>query len=537
MEGFADDGAALTARGSVVAGDRILAVSGTSVVGTGQAYLRSLLRESPDPVILLLRRDPPQARAVGGSDDEDDLTADSYGSGGIVEASSIKEVKDPPKRKRLMVPPPGYYYDQRYGNNYNAYYAAPYSNYVNLYPLRQPRPLVGGIPVLEAPPVQPPPREGEARRRPPRPEELKIPKSRVPQRVNNNSTGAAQHRFGLGPLNAVLASARADVEALVVAYEANAFTRWQLKMALLERLPTLDGLKPRILKQGGGGCTSLRLMNDDQGGSSTSSDTTSKELTHPRAVGSPEEKQRMLMLMLAHDLSPQDICAHVLKKDKEVHLRRDKLVASQGYWVAISQERMRALYDQNGQQRVYVYFDENDVAPLPAKFTDCGFARTRASMNIDKKSNGTTLRAQVQRVQFTFRSAAYPNEAPLIVEYDLYHTKPYIDLLGVDEPKTSIKKTPLQDITKDDDKKSQLGDYDNSSRKRDLLDADDNDDDENLDDDDDDDDDPAETRKAPSRRKDKKARLQNGTLYPSIDTLNQLAAQALRRKNTNGDDV
>lgn len=242
----------------------------------------------------------------------------------------------------------------------------------------------------------------------------------------SSSNAGEDRRFGLGPLNVVLERARSDVDALFRAYQANAFTRWQLKMALKERTPTLDGNAPRVLKQGG--AAPSRVGSDRRGGADSTSGG-----GHPRAKGSPEEKQRMLMLMLAHDISPMEICESVLKRDKSVHLSRDKLVASQGYWVAISQERMRDLFQSNNERRVYVYFEKDEVSPLPPKFTECGFARTRATMNIDRKSNGSTLRAQVQRVQFTFSSVNHPDEDPLVVEYDLYHTKPYLDLLGIEQ--------------------------------------------------------------------------------------------------------
>lgn len=255
--------------------------------------------------------------------------------------------------------------------------------------------------------------------------------------------GGDDRRFGLGPLNAVLERARSDVDALFRAYEANTFTRWQLKMALKERTPTLDGNPPRLLKQGGG--ASMRSANND--GKSTVCSNDGRSLSNPRARGSPEEKQRMLMLMLAHDITPLEISENILKRDKSVHLCRDKLVASQGYWVAISQERMRHLFEANNERRVYVYFEKDEVSPLPRKFSDCGFVRTRATMNIDRKSNGTTLRAQVQRVQFSFKSPSHPDEPPLIVEYDLYHTKPYLDLLGIEQRQASLVTDQPQDAT------------------------------------------------------------------------------------------
>ena len=45
----------------------------------------------------------------------------------------------------------------------------------------------------------------------------------------------------MGPLNVVLARARADVGALFAAYGRSAFARWQLQVALHERLPQLSG--------------------------------------------------------------------------------------------------------------------------------------------------------------------------------------------------------------------------------------------------------------------------------------------------------
>lgn len=58
VDGFADDAAELAARGSVVAGDHILAVAGRFIDNKGQRHLRELLQEAPDPVVLLLRREP-----------------------------------------------------------------------------------------------------------------------------------------------------------------------------------------------------------------------------------------------------------------------------------------------------------------------------------------------------------------------------------------------------------------------------------------------------------------------------------------------
>lgn len=60
VDGFADDAAELTARGSVIPGDHILAVAGRFIDGKGQRHLRELLKEAPDPVVLLLRREPHQ---------------------------------------------------------------------------------------------------------------------------------------------------------------------------------------------------------------------------------------------------------------------------------------------------------------------------------------------------------------------------------------------------------------------------------------------------------------------------------------------
>jgi len=218
---------------------------------------------------------------------------------------------------------------------------------------------------------------------------------------------------------------------------------------------------------------------------------------------------------------------------------------------------------------VYVYFDRDDVAPLPAKFAECGFERTRATMNVDRKSNGTTLRAQVQRVQFTFRSPSHPAEPPLVVEYDLYHTKPYHDLLGVpDEPSSHQQRRyagrRLQSATTTDNDSNDGGC--SSSKKRRAHDREESweENDEGMDEDADDDNPqttaliraedgssknnaPAEDnddesssdesggKKKQTRRRGKKTRLQNGTLYPG-GKLDALATHALGNNADDADD-
>ena len=604
MEGFADGAAELTARGSVVPGDHILAVAGTYIDGKGQDHLRELLRDAPDPVVLLLRRDAPSvAHRTSRRDDDDDenhestsfvflvtsssvvASADSYGSG-PAEAPILPDDDNAVGSEKRSSPPPnrgGYYGRPPYATTTATYYPVPAAAPV----VAMAPPHYYGQPWGE-PPVnyQHPSLRYQSYGRPttsitgttrpnttttttttalkhrasiapmPPPQPQQMPSQQQQQKGGRGS--APPHRFGLGPLNVVLERARSDVDALVHAYEANAFTRWQLKIALQERLPTLDGKKPRVLKQGGAGPqrseSSDPLPAAGPPGAS-SAEGAPKQQQHPRALGSPEDKQRMLMLMLAHDITPGEICSNVLRRDKEVHLRRDKLVASQGYWVAISQERMRALYEANDRRRVYVYFDRDDVAPLPAKFTACGFERSRATMNIDRKSNGTTLRAQVQRVQYTFRSANHPHEPPLVVEYDLYHTKPYHDLLGVEEPRSSGSRQCAVRLTNNSSSSSiasvngtmppaggggDLPQNGSSSslngEKRTRKKRQPSDDDGELDEEDDDDSEDSvsgEEDQKKSRRKEKKARLTNGTLYPGgtkLDTLNQLATHALQQE-------
>lgn len=320
VDGFADDASELTARGSVVPGDHILAVCGNFIDGKGQRHLRELLKEAHDPVVLLLRREPEPAPPVPKY--EESLTSDSDDEPKPVDRDTLDQLK-----------------------------------------------ATHGTPVRYA---------------------------RMP-------TG--DRRFGLGPLNAVLERARSDVDNLFRAYESNIFTKWQLKMALTEKTPTLNGTKPRVLKQ---------------------------------AKSGPEEKQRLLMLMLAHNLTPLEIYTHVLHKEN--HLCKDRL-----QWVAISQDKMRMLYEQNNNRRVYLYFEKHELAPLPAKFRDCGFARTRATMTIDKDDDDI-LSSHVQRVQFSFTSANHPDELPLTVEFDLFNTKPYLDLLGLDE-----HRLPVPDDETDDE--------------------------------------------------------------------------------------
>uniref|UniRef100_A0A7S3JY79 PDZ domain-containing protein n=1 Tax=Aureoumbra lagunensis TaxID=44058 RepID=A0A7S3JY79_9STRA len=475
VEGFADDAAELTARGSVIPGDHILAVAGKFIDGKGQRHLRELLKDAPDPVVLLLRRDSSgeSMRSGGGGgvsnggsarprdgpardDGSEAASADSYGSApnnslNIIiprapprlprssrgmSGTTQQNMDDPNEQKMIRgqaLPsvdvrlPPGFDTDIIQKIRRAAEATAPPPDTIGIAKKRK-----IGPPMY---PPLPPPTTGTYPTHPPWSSRSSRPI--IPSEIEKDSSYSV--RFGLGPLSVVLERARSDVDALITAYKANVFTRWQLKTALRERAPTLDGRPSKLLRQGAShrfvSDHSAAMYNVDKVIDIKKLSAQDRSTYNFPSLGTPDERQRILMLMLAHNISPEYIDAHVLNKDKDTHLRRDKLVTSRGYYIAISQERMQKLYEANDSKAAYIYFTAQELAPLPRLFTDCGFVRSRATMSIDRVCHGQnqqhTFRAQLQRVRFTFSSANHPDEAPLSVDFDLTHTKPFYDLLGI----------------------------------------------------------------------------------------------------------
>ena len=86
----------------------------------------------------------------------------------------------------------------------------------------------------------------------------------------------------------VLARARADVGALFAAYGRSAFARWQLQVALHERLPQLSGRPRRTLRQG------------------------AARATDAQDRASPDARQRLLLSMLARGFDARALRQHCL---------------------------------------------------------------------------------------------------------------------------------------------------------------------------------------------------------------------------------
>ena len=95
-------------------------------------------------------------------------------------------------------------------------------------------------------------------------------------------------------------------------------------MALHECLPLLAGGEVREMRQGH---SQAEPSPDDYANG------------EPCHISSPKERQRMLMMLLASELSAKDIGENILIRDTNVHLKRDSesLQDSQAYWVAMSQ--------------------------------------------------------------------------------------------------------------------------------------------------------------------------------------------------------
>ena len=99
-----------------------------------------------------------------------------------------------------------------------------------------------------------------------------------------------------------------------------------------------------------------------------------------------------------------------------------------------SGRRRRELYEANGRNRVYMHLGPPEIAPLPQRFADAGFERTRCVVDIDVSKHGNgLLRSYLSRIEITYK---YPKDArghaltPLRVEFDLYKLKPYLELIG-----------------------------------------------------------------------------------------------------------
>lgn len=100
-------------------------------------------------------------------------------------------------------------------------------------------------------------------------------------------------------------------------------------MALHECLPVFSGGEVRELRQGRSRAK-LSPGEDVDGEIHQSS--------------SPEARQRILLMLLASELSASEIAENILIRNASVHLCRDpsKLKKSVAYWAAMSQSRMRA---------------------------------------------------------------------------------------------------------------------------------------------------------------------------------------------------
>lgn len=112
-------------------------------------------------------------------------------------------------------------------------------------------------------------------------------------------------RFGLGPLNVVLEKARGDVDALFRAYENNSFSRWQLKMAIKERLD-------------------------------------------PKPLQLHDSHQRMILLLLAHEVTPVQIKA----------LLNGTPLANDNFGLVFDDNSLLVTYDD-----LVVDFDLSDTQP------------------------------------------------------------------------------------------------------------------------------------------------------------------------------
>ena len=207
----------------------------------------------------------------------------------------------------------------------------------------------------------------------------------------------------MGPLNVVLARARADVGALFAAYGRSAFARWQLQVALHERLPQLSGRPRRTLRQG------------------------AARATDAQDRASPDARQRLLLSMLARGFDARALRQHVLCRDPAAHL------APSGYalWVAGAQDRLRELHAANGGQPCAVDVHPPDVKPLPEAFARAGFARARCAVVLER-TDDDQYRAVLTHVEIAH---APPDDATglqsAVVDFPLRRLKPYLELVGL----------------------------------------------------------------------------------------------------------
>ena len=207
----------------------------------------------------------------------------------------------------------------------------------------------------------------------------------------------------MGPLNVVLARARADVGALFAAYGRSAFARWQLQVALHERLPQLSGRPRRTLRQG------------------------AARATDAQDRASPDARQRLLLSMLARGFDARALRQHVLCRDPAAHL------APSGYalWVAGAQDRLRELHAANGGQPCAVDVHPPDVKPLPEAFARAGFARARCAVVVER-TDDDQYRAVLTHVEIAH---APPDDATglqsAVVDFPLRRLKPYLELVGL----------------------------------------------------------------------------------------------------------
>lgn len=206
----------------------------------------------------------------------------------------------------------------------------------------------------------------------------------------------------MGPLNVVLARARADVGALFAAYGQNAFARWQLQVALHERLPQLGGRPRRTLRQG------------------------AARPTDARDRASPDARQRLLLSMLARGFDARALRQHVLCRDPAAHL------APSGYalWVTSSQAKLQELWEANGAKPCAVDVHPPDVKPLPEAFARAGFARARCAVAVERTEDG--YRAVLTHVEIAH---APPDDATglqsAVVDFPVRRLKPYLELVGL----------------------------------------------------------------------------------------------------------
>jgi len=108
--------------------------------------------------------------------------------------------------------------------------------------------------------------------------------------------------------------------------------------------------------------------------------------------------------------------------------------------------RRRELYEANGQKRVHLYVNSKEVAPLPGRFTEAGFERTRCVVNIDvSKHHDGRFRSQLSRVEIVY---TYPRDIhghtapPMVVDFDLYKLRPYLELIGVGTSHSALMPIP-----------------------------------------------------------------------------------------------